>query len=80
VTHDGLPDAPPQPAADRAAPDEPRPMIERLGLGAIAVVVAVLFGALGVAALASNELFLGVMGLTGALMTMWAAIASVRRG
>jgi succinate-acetate transporter protein len=55
-------------------------MIERLGLGVIAVVVTVLFSALGVAALASNEVFLGVMGLIGALMTMWAAVGSLRRG
>ena len=55
-------------------------MIERLGLGAIALVVTVLFGALGVAALASNEVFLGIMGLIGALMTVWAAVGSLRRG
>ena len=55
-------------------------MIERLGLAAIAVLVTVVFGALGVAAFASNEVFLGVMGLTGALMTMWAAFGSLRRG
>jgi hypothetical protein len=59
---------------------EPRPLVERLGLGLIAVVVTCLFGALGVAALASNEVFLGVMGLIGALMTMWAAAGSLRRG
>jgi hypothetical protein len=59
---------------------EPRPLIERLGLGAIALLVTVLFGALGVAALASNEVFLGIMGLTGALMTVWAAAGSLRRG
>ena len=59
---------------------EPRPMIERLGLGLIAIVVAVLFAALGIAALASSELFLGIMGLTGALMTLWAGAVSLRRG
>ena len=59
---------------------ERRPMIERLGLGAIALVVTALFGAIGWAALASNELFLGVMGMIGALMTLWAAIGSLRRG
>lgn len=67
-------------ADDGAAPAEPRPLIERLGLGAIALVVAVLFAGVGVAALVSNELFLGVMGLIGALMTLWAAVASLRRG
>jgi hypothetical protein len=59
---------------------EPRPLIERLGLGAIALLVTVLFGALGLAALASNEVFLGIMGLIGALMTVWAAAGSLRRG
>jgi LysE type translocator. len=59
---------------------EPRPLIERLGLAAIALVVTVLFGTIGVAALASNEWFLGVMGLIGALMTLWAGIGSLRRG
>jgi hypothetical protein len=59
---------------------EPRPLIERIGLGAIAIVVTVLFGALGVAALAGNEVFLGIMGLIGALMTAWAAVGSLRRG
>jgi hypothetical protein len=59
---------------------EPRPLIERLGLGAIALVVTVLFGTIGWAALASNELFLGVMGMIGAVMTLWAAIGSLRRG
>ena len=63
-----------------AAAAEPRPLIERLGLGAIALLVTVLFGALGVAALASNEVFLGIMGLIGALMTVWAAAGSLRRG
>ncbi len=60
--------------------EEPRPLIERLGLAAIALVVTLVFGALGIAALGSNELFLGVMGLTGALMTVWAAATSLRRG
>ena len=67
-------------AAEETDAPEPRPLIERLGLGLIAVVVTVLFGALGVAALAGNEVFLGVMGLIGALMTMWAAAGSLRRG
>ena len=63
-----------------APPIEPRPLVERVGLAAIAVLVTLVFGALGVAAFASNEVFLGVMGLTGALMTMWAAFGSLRRG
>jgi uncharacterized membrane-anchored protein len=58
----------------------PRPLIERLGLAAIAVVVVGLFGAIAFAALSGGELFLGVMAAVGALMTTWAAWATVRRG
>ena len=59
--------------------DEPRPLIERVGLGVIALVVTVLFGGLGIAALASGEVFLGVMAGIGALMTLWAAWSTLRR-
>jgi hypothetical protein len=58
----------------------PRPLVERLGLGAIALVMSGLFGTLGFAALASGEVFVGVMAGIGALMTLWAAISSLRRG
>lgn len=57
-----------------------RPLIERVGLAAIAVVVVGLFGAIAVAALSGGEIFLGVMAGIGALMTLWAAATSVRRG
>jgi hypothetical protein len=58
----------------------PRPLIERVGLGAVALVIAVLFGALGAAALANGEVFLGIMAGIGALMTVWAAASGLRRG
>lgn len=58
----------------------PRPLIERVGLGAIALVIAVLFGALGVAALSNGEIFLGIMAGIGALMTVWAAASGLGRG
>jgi hypothetical protein len=58
----------------------PRPVIERVGLGAIALLIAVLFGALGVAALSNGEVFLGIMAGIGALMTVWAAASGLRRG
>lgn len=57
-----------------------RPLIERLGLGAIAAVVVCMFGAITLAALSGGELFLAVMAGTGALMTLWAAAATLRRG
>jgi hypothetical protein len=65
---------------DGTSGDDARPLLERLGLGFIALVIAALFGALGVAALASGEVFLGVMAGIGALMTVWAAAATLRRG
>lgn len=58
----------------------PRPLIERLGLAVIAVVLVALFGAIAVAAFYGGELFLGLMAATGALMTLWAAAATLRRG
>jgi hypothetical protein len=59
---------------------DPRPLIERLGLAAIAVLLVGLFGAIAVAALSGGEIFLGVMAGVGALMTIWAGIATLRRG
>ncbi len=58
----------------------PRPMIERLGLGLIALLLAAMFGALGYVSLTGGEVFLGIMGVIGALMTVWAAGSSLRRG
>ena len=66
-----------QPAPD---PAPSRSLLERLALGAIAVLVAILFGGMGLAALAGGEVFLGVMGGIGALMTVWAAASNLRRG
>ena len=60
-------------------PVEPRPLIERLGLGLIAVVIAVVFGGISTGAFISGEVFLGTMAGIGALMTIWAAAGTVRR-
>lgn len=57
-----------------------RPLIERLGLAAIAIVVVIMFGAIAIAALTGDELFLAAMAAIGALMTTWAAATSLRRG
>ena len=62
---------------DRGAP---RPLIERVALGGIAIVVAAVFGGIAVAAFAGDELFLGTMAGIGALMTIWAAAGNIRRG
>ncbi|HET9852597.1 MAG TPA: hypothetical protein VFP56_08855 [Candidatus Limnocylindrales bacterium] len=61
-------------------PDQGRPLVERLGLAAIALVLAAVFGFVALAAITSGELFLGVMAGIGALMTIWAAAATLRRG
>lgn len=58
---------------------EPRPLIERVGLGLIALVIAIVFGGLAVGAFLSGEVFLGVMAGIGALMTIWAAGSTLRR-
>jgi hypothetical protein len=62
-------------------PERPpsRPLVERLGLGFIALVAAALFGAMSAAAWAGGELFLAVMAAIGLLMTLWAAAATVFR-
>ena len=60
--------------------ERPRPLVERLGLGAIAIVIAGLFAIVAFATLTNGEIFLGVMAATGALMTVWAAAGTLRRG
>lgn len=69
-----------EPRTAEAPESTQRPLIERVGLAAIAIVLIGMFGAIAVAAVTGGELFLGVMAGTGALMTLWAAIASLRRG
>ncbi|HEY2888623.1 MAG TPA: hypothetical protein VGJ17_08415 [Candidatus Limnocylindrales bacterium] len=63
-----------------ATGEQPRPLVERLGLAAVAVVMAVVFGGLALAAWIGGEVFLAVMAGIGALMTVWAAVANLRRG
>jgi hypothetical protein len=57
-----------------------RPLIERLGLVAIAAVLAAVFAFVCLAAWTSGELILAVMAGIGALMTVWAAGATLRKG
>ncbi len=59
--------------------DPPRPLVERLGLGLIALVVAALFGAMSAAAWVGGEAFLAIMAGIGLLMTLWAAATTVFR-
>jgi hypothetical protein len=58
----------------------PRPLIERIGLACIAAILAILFGAVAVAAWAGGEPFLAVMGGIGCLMTAWVGGLTLFRG
>jgi hypothetical protein len=62
------------------APPRSRPMIERVGMAAIALVLAILFGTFAVAAFVGGELFLAVMGAVGCLMTLWVGAITLFRG
>ena len=61
-------------------PREPRPLIERIGLAAIALVLAVLFGGVAAASWIGGEVFLAVMGGVGCLMTLWVGALTLLRG
>ncbi len=65
-----------------STPPEParRPVLERLGLAAIALILAVLFGGVGVASWLGGEPFLALMGVVGCLMTAWAGANTLIRG
>jgi hypothetical protein len=59
---------------------ERRPMLERLGLAAIAVVMAILFGIVGIAAVIGGEYILGAMGFVGCMMTLVVGGITLVRG
>ena len=65
---------------DDRQPREPRPIIERIGMAAIAAVLAALFGGVAAAAWAGGEPFLAVMGGIGCLMTVWVGGLTLFRG
>jgi hypothetical protein len=72
-----------QPGASEASHDEPgqkRPLIERIGLSAIALVLALMFGGISLAAWTGGEVFLAAMAGIGALMTAWAGAITLTRG
>jgi hypothetical protein len=75
--------APPATSAAAPAPDaerERRPVLERIGLAAIAVVMAFLFGAVAVAAFIGGEYFLAAMGFVGCMMTLVVGGTTLLRG
>ncbi len=57
-----------------------RPLVERIGLGVIALLLAGVFAFVALAAWTSAEVFLAVMAGIGAVMTLWAAASSLRKG
>ncbi len=59
---------------------ERRPLIERIGMAAIAAVLATLFGGVALAAWIGGEPFLAVMGAIGTLMTVWVGALTLFRG
>jgi hypothetical protein len=61
-------------------PREPRPLIERVGLAAIAVVLAALFGGVAAASWVGGEVFLAAMGAIGCVMTLWVGLLTLLRG
>lgn len=66
-----------------AGPDEPRtprPWVERIGLAAIAAVLAGLFGGVAAASWLGGEPFLAIMGAIGCAMTLWVGGLTLIRG
>jgi hypothetical protein len=61
-------------------PRTPRPWVERVGLAAIAAVLAVMFGGVAASAWIGGEPFLAVMGGIGCLMTAWVGGLTLFRG
>ena len=75
----------PDPSGPASEPDarrdaRKRPIVERLGLAAIALILASLFLVVAVAAFAGGEPFLGVMGAIGCLMVLWVGSLTLFRG
>jgi hypothetical protein len=83
-TADSTPDptapAPTPAASDPTADRDRRPVLERIGLAAVAVVMALLFGAVAVAAFIGGEYFLAAMGFVGCMMTLIVGGSTLLRG
>jgi hypothetical protein len=57
-----------------------RPLLERIGLGLVALLFGALFGGVAVAAWSGGEVFLAAMGAIGCLMTLWVGVLTMVRG
>ena len=75
---DPLPNPPPD--LDRPAATPRRPLLERVGLAAVALVMAGLFGAVAAASFAGGEAFLGTMAGIGCLIVLWVGAMTLFRG
>lgn len=71
---------PGSPAARPPGPQGRRPLVERVGMAAIAAVLAALFCGVAAVSFASGELFLAIMAGIGTLMTAWVGIRTLVRG
>ena len=74
------PTTPTEPEGASPEPHEPRPIIERIGLAAIALVLAAFFGVVSAASWVGGELFLAAMAGIGCLMTIWVGAVTLVRG
>ena len=59
---------------------EPRPWLERIGLFAVAAVMAALFAGVALAAFVSGEYILAAMGFAGCMMTAFVGGSTLIRG
>jgi len=71
--------ADPTPSDDPGGPREPRTWIERIGLAAVALALALMFGGVGYAAWLGGELFLAVIGAISCVMTLWVGVLTLIR-
>jgi hypothetical protein len=74
------PEQPMEQQAERPEPRVRRPILERIGLAAIAAVFAIMFGGVAAAAWIGGQPFLAVMGGIGCLMTAWVGVLTLFRG
>jgi hypothetical protein len=68
------------PGPEASEPAERRPLVERIGLAAIAAVLVALFAFVAVASWVSGEAFLAFMGALGVGMTGWVGLRTLFRG
>ncbi len=57
-----------------------RPLLERVGLAAVALVLGSVFGGVALAAWLGGEIFLAAMAGIGCLMTLWVGSLTLFRG